>query len=289
MAAHAKAYIRKGWQVVPLWWPRSTEKIDPQTGELTASAVCSCHLGQKCTSVGKHPHSRHGSKNPLKTGLAVDLYWSKYPLCNIGIATGAASGIVVLDIDTDKGGLDSMRRLWSRYGAPKCTPVSITGSGGRHIIFRHPGKGIVYNAVGYMPGIDVRADGGLIVVPPSLHGTGSRYAWHRKAHPRDYRTLEMPTWMRVFCEAARAKRRASFAGRGQYGKQLDAGDIGVIDEGNRNTKLCSIAGRLIWEKRTADDVAQFLREVNRRCCKPPLSDKEVEKLASSAYRRWAVG
>src|SRR5262249_125364 len=58
------------------------------------------------------------------------------------------------------------------------TVVSLTGGGGRHLLFAHPGR-TIRNKVGLRPGLDVRGDGGYIVLPPSLHASGNRYVWER--------------------------------------------------------------------------------------------------------------
>jgi hypothetical protein len=49
--------------------------------------------------------------------------------------------------------------------------------------------------VGLVPGIDIRGDGGFIVVPPSLHASGRRYAWDLSAHPDDVPLAPAPAWL----------------------------------------------------------------------------------------------
>lgn len=88
---------------------------------------------------------------------------------NIAIVTGAVSKLVVVDFDGPEG-LDQMKKMGLRSGM-----VSVTGNG-KHMFFRHPG-GDVKNAVKKYPGTDIRADGGYVVVYPSIHPSGARYAW----------------------------------------------------------------------------------------------------------------
>lgn len=280
LCAHARAYIRKGWAVVPLWWP-------------SFPLVCACPAGGDCKSVGKHPHTKHGTRAPLRSGLDVDLYWQRHPLCNVGIATGAASGFVVLDIDPGKGGRTSMNTIWKRYGRPGDTLVSVTGGGGRHVLFKYPGDK-VKNANAYMPGIDVRGDGGLIVAPPSMHGSGERYSWHPDGHPRDKALAPMPEWMFTAMVADEQQKRDHNARRtrrvdrqSRYGRTLDPDLVPAVAEGERNTTLCSIAGRLIWENRDEDEVLAMVQGLNETKCQPPLPDGEVTRLVMHAYRRWA--
>lgn len=273
---HARGYINRGWAVVPLWWAKF-------------ALVCSCHLGRDCKDPGKHPIKTDWHTKPLRTGLDVDLWWARRPHCNIGIATGKTSGFIVLDIDPDKGGWESYGRIIKKYGRIPRTLVSITGSGGRHVLFRHPGQP-VKNAVGCLPGIDIRGDGGQIVVPPSLHGSGMRYEWHPDGHPARERLAPMPDWMFEFLDLTkRAQRKANRQRTNGYGRSLDIAAIPTIEDGGRNNTLCSIVGRLIWEAREDSEIFDLAIRINETRCKPPLPRREVERLVRSALGRWAKG
>jgi putative DNA primase/helicase len=277
MGAHARAYLRKGWQLVPLWWIREP-------------GVCACPDGEDCRSAGKHPLTNHGVNEALAKGIDVDLWWQRHPSANIGIATGEKSGIVVVDVDKGKGGFRSLKQIRKTYGRPPDTPISITGSNGRHILFLHPGER-VKNAVGYMPGIDVRGDGGLIVAPPSMHVSGNRYRWHPEAHPAAVKLAPMPVWMETFCELDKKKRQAKkgmwTGGKSQWGKSFDPDKVPNIGQGERNDTLCSITGRLIWENRELHEIMEIILGLNDNRCSPPLDDKEVRRLVDLAYKRWA--
>jgi hypothetical protein len=95
--------------------------------------------------------------------------------CGIGIATGKASGIWVLDVD-DR---DALYELEREHGELPATLTSITGSGGEHQIYLWPadGRTIHNSASGFAPGIDVRGEGGQIVAPPTIHPNGNPYEW----------------------------------------------------------------------------------------------------------------
>ena len=57
------------------------------------------------------------------------------------------------------------------------TATAATGGGGWHLYYRHP-SGPLLPALPGHPGVDVKADGGYVVAPPSVHpGTGRRYRW----------------------------------------------------------------------------------------------------------------
>src|SRR5207248_3906466 len=104
-------------------------------------------------------------------------WWRRWPEANVGVRTGAVSGLVVIDVDARHGGAASLGHLLRRFGALPPGPRVRTG-GGMHLYFRHPGESIA-NDVGRRlgPGIDVRGDGGYVIAPPSRHASGARYAW----------------------------------------------------------------------------------------------------------------
>lgn len=155
------------WKVLPLWWIRE-------------DGSCGCD-SPNCSSVGKHPIGQlvpNGVKNATKESATIERWWGHYPQANIGIATGAVSGFIVLDIDPRNGGDESMEMLEAKYGLLPDTVEQLTGGGGRHILFTYPNFAVNNDNQGKVlgPGIDVKGDGGYIVVAPSNHVKGS-YQW----------------------------------------------------------------------------------------------------------------
>ncbi len=121
-------------------------------------------------------------------------WFGRWPDANVAVVTGALSGLVVLDIDPRHGGTDSLSRLEITHGPLPQTLEALTGGGGRHLYFRHPG-GLVRNRVGLAPGVDVRGDGGCVVAPPSVHPSGKRYAWVASHGPEDRPPARAPDWL----------------------------------------------------------------------------------------------
>src|SRR5688572_32726626 len=94
----------------------------------------------------------------------------------IGLPTGKKSGIVVLDVDVDDGGLESLAKLERAVAPAPKTARARTGGGGIHVFFRNPRGTEIRNSAGLLgPGLDVRGEGGYVVVPPSR--TQSSYQW----------------------------------------------------------------------------------------------------------------
>ncbi len=89
----------------------------------------------------------------------------------IAIRTGAVSGVLVVDIDPAHGG-----QLDRNLMTPTATVA--TGGGGWHLYYAHPGPPVPSRSLPGHPGIDIKADGGYVVAPPSPHPTTRRpYQW----------------------------------------------------------------------------------------------------------------
>jgi Bifunctional DNA primase/polymerase, N-terminal len=85
----------------------------------------------------------------------------------IGMPTGPASGMFVVDVDV-KGAARGMEWLAENQDALPPTLTHRTGSGGRHVFLRYPTEGAIRNSASKIaPGVDVRGDGGYVIVPPS--------------------------------------------------------------------------------------------------------------------------
>jgi hypothetical protein len=111
--------------------------------------------------------------------------WEReFPGCNIGLATGAQSGVVVLDVDPRNGGHLTLNKLAAQgYLLPQC-PESRTANRGRHLYFAYR-EGIGSNKDKLGAGIDVQSNGRQVVLPPSFvgpssQGPGGPYTWVRQ-------------------------------------------------------------------------------------------------------------
>ncbi|GAB3814507.1 bifunctional DNA primase/polymerase [Kribbella italica] len=99
------------------------------------------------------------------------------PYGQLAVRTGAVSGLLVVDVDPAHGGTESLNRLLIGGLLPRTRRV-ITGSGGLHLYYRHPGQHLPSRPMPGHQGIDIKADGGYVVLPPSIHHrTGLPYRW----------------------------------------------------------------------------------------------------------------
>jgi hypothetical protein len=151
-----------------------------------------CTCGDKdCDRPGKHPLTKNGVKDATNDLVAIGKWWADTQgLPNVGIATGQASGVDVVDGDVKTGGMKTLALWKQEHGEMPKTPTVRTPTGGLHYFFRHtPGVG---SRTGIAPGIDIRGDGGQVVAPPSIHMNGGKYEW---IEPLTTPLAEMPGWL----------------------------------------------------------------------------------------------
>jgi uncharacterized protein with PIN domain len=168
-----------GWSVVPV--------------HTALAGHCSCG-DPSCPAPGKHP--RIAWDRLMHEAAARDevaRWWRRWPQANVGVVTGTVSDLVVLDVDPRHGGGETFAELEGVHGALPHTVEALTGGGGQHLYFRHPGVFVPSRPVA--PGLDVKGDGGLIVSPPSVHVTGRRYAWEAGCAPDDAALADLPSWL----------------------------------------------------------------------------------------------
>ncbi len=136
---------------------------------------------------GKRPLTPHGCRDATTDPYAIATWWTRWPNANIGLACGAVSGLDALDLDRkgDVNGFSALAELEAEFASLPLTVTSVTPSGGKHYLFRNPGLKLP-NRVGLRRdvngiskiyrGLDFRADGGYIVLPPSARPDGA-YRW----------------------------------------------------------------------------------------------------------------
>lgn len=266
-------YARKGFAVLPL------HTIDDGDRCSCGKAVCRCDgrcddpIGH-CASAGKHPVGHmvpNGVLDASRDDATITQWWAGFPDANIGITTGDASGIVVVDIDIKAGGDITLDDLQRRFGALEPTWCVETGSGGIHLYYRMPDADVRNSAGMIGPGIDVRGNGGYVVAPPSLHASGERYRWSRDWHPNTVPLAELPPWLLERMMPPSSRRAAPPIPH-------------RIPEGMRNTMLTSVAGSMRRRGLDRAAILAALKITNATRCDPPLPDWEVERIAQSIER-----
>jgi len=193
-------------------------------------------------------------------------WWKKWPRANVGVITGGISGIIVLDVDGPEG-----RESIADKDLPPTT-CAITGSGGYHYIFKHPG-GEVRNFARRLPGLDLRGDGGYIVAPPSIHPSGGLYKWGLPPE------MEQPRW-------APAWLKDLLGVKSTYndGPRVDPGKVlAGIPEGSRDTEIFKYAASLRARGMKREE-AEVLVLQAAAACSPPFPQEEALAKIESAWR-----
>src|SRR5574341_875719 len=151
--------------------------------------------------MGKAPLGRlvpRGFLNATTDPQTLQTWWRAEPRANVGIRTGAISGLVVLDIDPRNGGEQSLRSFEQQCGKLPETLEALTGGGGRHVFFVHPGGHLPSKPI--LPGVDLKADGGYVVAPPSRHPSGRFYEWKPDAGPELQALAPLPHGLLEFVQ-----------------------------------------------------------------------------------------
>jgi putative DNA primase/helicase len=255
----ALAYAEElDWPVLPLH-------------SVTGGERCTCGKPE-CSSIGKHPRTKNGLLEATKERDQIVKWWTQWPDANIGVLTGAKSGIVVIDIDPQHGGDDSLDFLEREVGRLSGTVAQGTGSGGYHYVFQHPGQEIKNSAGKLGTGVDLRGDGGYIVVPPSANDKG-KYMWELSSHPLETPIAALPN---------KLLQMLTSTANGHHGTA--AAPPGKISEGTRNDALFRIAASMRRNGCTADEILPALSKINQGRCQPPLPDSEVSAIAKNTER-----
>lgn len=137
-----------------------------------------------CHAQGKAPLTPRGLNDATTDERMIRTWWTRWPDANIGVATGERSGIYVVDVDVANGksGEASLEALLNGVTSFR-TLEARTGSGGRHLFFAWPGGDLRNTTSSLGADIDTRANGGYVIVAPSIHDSGGVYEWINDIEP----------------------------------------------------------------------------------------------------------
>lgn len=160
----ALAFVEHGWPIFPCR-SAASEAIDHATGEITVLAE-------------KTPHTSNGFKAATKYRRIIERWWSDWPDAAVGIPTGAATGVFVLDIDNKPGGANGfawLSDMEAEHGPLPVTARVTSPNGGLHIYFNYVAGTRNRGALG--AGVDVRSEGGYVLAAGSTMSDGRSYKW----------------------------------------------------------------------------------------------------------------
>lgn len=189
-------------------------------------------------------------------------WWTMWPDANIALVTGKVSGIIALDLDIKHN------RTSKEFTIP-ITASAKSGSGGEHFFFKYPNFHVENKAAISGQGVDIRGDGGYILLSPSINENGV-YEW---LIPLEEGLAELPEWLMKLLKD------------GQDHKWL-SGKNGV-KEGARNDTAASMAGKILsstaLELREEIGWDQF--KIWNQKNNPPLDIKELRSVWESIEKK----
>jgi predicted P-loop ATPase len=223
---------------------------------------------------GKEPLTQRGFKAATTEIAQINEWWAQWPNANIGVACGEPScGLLAidLDIDEDKGidGAESLSEWQKQEGItlPR-TANTLTGRGGQHWLYRT--ERATSCRTGVLAGVDVRGDGGYIIVPPSQHPNGNLYAWECQVD-------DVP----IACADGAVFKLIN---KGQHRQDREFNARAIVQSGHRNDALFRYACKLQTMGWDDDAVWASLEVYNMRKCKPPLEADELSRIIANALK-----
>ena len=205
------------------------------------------------------------SKDPKKIA---ELFSVKHT--GIGMVTGKASMITVIDLDTKNNGFQTLENLGLELPA---TVTVNTPTGGKHYYFQYDGRLKTTSSLFHaLSGVDIRNDSGQVIMPESIHPNGGKYEFESDQGLGEIPLARIPE---DFIDAALGNKE-------EIKKKFVLPK--VIDNGQRNETLFKFASQLRFKGLEKEQILEELRTVNSERCKPPYDDNELVPIAESACK-----
>lgn len=258
----AWSICEEGWQLYPVYG-------------VVDEGTCACPRGASCPDPGKHPTTPHGFNDASSDPETIADMFARWPGGNVGLRTGKASGTVIIDVDPRNGGMETLGRLQAEHGYLPPTRLHATGGGGFHYALRYSQSVVEVPSRTIGPGVEVKAEGAGVVLPPSNHASGGKYEILVRVP-----LAALPAWI---MELARRNLRVLNGGGEQPTESRFVLPERIVESSSSRNRTvfdygCSCRARG-WDH--ASILSELLR-INAERCIPPMSDAEVRKIARSA-------
>lgn len=250
-------------------------------------AGCSCVRGASCDRPAKHPAGfmvPRGLKDATTDPETLTRWWSRPERKTRRPWNPAAAlppGLVVVDLDAP----EAAEALHAEGFTLPATLTAETGRpGGLHCWYTCDPP--LPSGDGPVPRVDIKGTGGYVMVPPSLHVSGRRYAWRRAGFDFDL-IAPAPEWLYELARPASAPSAPT-------DPDIWAGILnGPVFEGvtappgalaGRNTIAARVAG-LLFRRLPALAAWPLLCSWNATACRPPLDADALASIAASIAGR----
>lgn len=223
-----------------------------------------------CEPRGKRPIVKWRTEATTDTDT-IRAWWDTEPHANLGVCTG--DGLIVIDLDGPDGA-NTYDLLVAHLGALPKTLTANTGKG-RHLYYRADGYDLRNSAGKLGPGVDIRAEGGYVIAPPSMHPSGARYTWEKAGAD----VARLPdAWAAKIAEA----------NRNDASSGAEVTPASDVPQGQRNDFLWRSACRLRRMGLAYPALLAALHAENRERCKPPAPARDVEAIAERAQATYGA-
>jgi len=200
------------------------------------------------------------------------------PASNIGMATGHLSGLVVIDCDSE----EAANHFVDKYSEAVNTLQVKTGRG-RHFYFHFEGG--VRNDAGSLlgAGIDVRGEGGFVILPPSIHATGKAYRWLNN------KPISLPARLKeILVSRIRTGSPDGSVAEGLHERFNTAQALSGVPEGQRDEMVFNLVRTLHYARVPQDWAKRLILEAARNC-QPPFPDSVALEKVDRAFARYKPG
>ncbi len=207
----------------------------------------------------------------------IKAWWKKYPKANIGLAPDQTFFVVDYDCKGGQPGLETLAEFKSQ-GLPMETLNATTPTGGKHFVYKAPQDVSVGNKNGTFPGVDIKTQGGYIVVEPSKTKASSKhdtidgiYQWVNPSAD----ILLAPDWFITKIKEAQKEKTNSGATVFQLPERITA---------NRNDTLFRAVCQDLKLNNNVEGAWIRIQEINLSRCSEPLQMSELTVIFNSAVR-----
>ena len=278
-------------------------------------------IGWKIIPIVPHqkiPLTSHGIKDATSDETQIRAWWKKWPNANIAVACGKSSGVYVVDVDVSEAGdVNGLNSLVTEFDPLPRTIQQYTPRGGFHAFYHTDNPPANRNS--FRPGIDIRGDGYYVVVTPSIHPNGGKYAWKKGCAPWELAPAGFPDFMRPTTRAPWQNHQFSYSKEAKkefakadatlkkhgFGHPTVSADADVLKRASLYLAQCEAAvqgcgghDKLLWAAvamvhgfllSDGQALDLLMREYNPRCTPPwdfgiPKDDKDFRRKVSEARK-----
>lgn len=212
------------------------------------------------------------------TEQEIENWFSAFPNANIAIVTGTISGLVVVDADGEIG------RRWVSEHLPQTSVYARTGrESGYHCYFRYPVGANIPSKNGFQPKVDIKADGGYVIAPPSMHACGKEYKWLFREGQNGWDDLLEFNPYKMESKVGNLSGINWSAYKTQDEKDVESAELWQgVSAGSRNAALANILGKMIRAGCGGHELYSFAKTWNL-LNQPPLPESELKATYRSIW------